>query len=269
MRQSKFNKKVTIITGASSGIGREMSRQLAAQGGYLTLAARRADQLEELADECHALGGRALAIQTDVSVEAQCKNMVERTVEKYGRIDNLINNAGITIWAKFEDMQTLEPFEQVMRVNYLGSMYCTYYALPHLKETQGRIVAISSLAGKTGVPFRSGYSASKFALAGFFETLRIEVAPYGVSVTIIYPDFVQTGTRLQAFGPDGKPLMRSPVREGKVMQVDEAASIILKAVARRKREEIMSMRGKLGMWVKLIAPGLIDRIAKRAVERGK
>lgn len=269
MRQSEFYKKVTIITGASSGIGREMSRQLAAQGGFLTLAARREDQLEELADECHALGGRALAIQTDVSVEAQCKNMVQRTIEKYGRIDSLINNAGITIWAKFEDMQTLEPFEQVMRVNYLGSMYCTYYALPYLKETQGRIVAISSLAGKTGVPFRSGYSASKFALAGFFETLRIEVALYGVSVTIIYPDFVQTGTRLQAFGPDGKPLMRSPVREGEVMQVDEAASIILKAVAKRKREEIMSMRGKLGMWVKLIAPGLIDRIAKRAVERGK
>lgn len=210
-----------------------------------------------------------MAIPTDVSVEAQCNNMVQRTVEKYGRIDNLINNAGITIWAKFEDMQTLEPFEQVMRVNYLGSLYCTYYALPYLKETQGRIVAISSLAGKTGVPFRSGYSASKFALSGFFETLRIEVAPYGVSVTLIFPDFVQTGTRLQAFGPDGKPLKRSPVREGEVMPVEEAGKIILKAVAKRKREEIMSARGKIGMWVKLIAPGLIDRIAKRAVERGK
>lgn len=269
MPVSEFNKKVTIITGASRGIGRELSRQLAVQGAYLTLAARSADQLEELADECRELGGRALVIPTDVSEEAQCKNMVQRTVDEYGQIDNLFNNAGITIWAKFEDMQTLAPFEQVMRVNYLGSLYCTYYALPYLKETQGRIVAISSLAGKTGVPYRSGYSASKFAMAGFFETLRIELAPYDVSVTLIFPDFVQTETRLQAFGPDGKPLKRSPVREGQVMKVEEASEIILKAAAKRKREEIMSARGRIGMWVKLIAPKLIDRIAKNAVERGK
>jgi short-subunit dehydrogenase len=156
-----------------------------------------------------------------------------------------------------------------MRVNYLGSLYCTYYALPYLKESHGRIVAISSLAGKTGVPLRSGYSASKFALSGFFETLRIELAHYGVSVTIIFPDFVQTETRLKAFGQDGNLLIRSPVREGKVMNVEDAGKIILKAVAKRKRQEIMSTRGKIGMWVKLIAPSLIDLVAKRAVERGK
>ena len=261
--------KVTIITGASSGIGRELARQLARQGSLLVLAARREEQLRELASECNAMGARTLVAPTDVAEEEQCKLLIQRAVAEFGRVDTLINNAGITIWAKFEDMQTLKPFEQVMRVNYFGSVYCTYYALPYLKKTRGRIAAISSLAGRTGVPYRSGYSASKFALAGFFETLRIELASYGVSVTLIYPDFVQTETRLQAFGPDGRPLERSPVREGQVMQVEEAAQIILRAVGKRKREEIMSVRGKLGKWVKLIAPGMVDRLAKRAVERGK
>ncbi|MDH5505853.1 MAG: SDR family oxidoreductase, partial [Anaerolineae bacterium] len=213
--------------------------------------------------------GRALVVPTDVAEEAQCKRLIEQTVEQYGRIDTLFNNAGITVWAKFEDMQVLTPFEKVMQVNYMGSLYCSYYALPHLKETQGRIVVVSSLAGKTGVPFRSGYSASKFAMAGFFETLRIEIADHGVSVTVVCPDFVQTDTRLQAFGPDGKALQRSPVREGQVMTVDIAAAMILKAAANRKRELLMSLRGKVGLWIKLVAPGLVDKIAKRAVERGK
>ncbi len=131
-------------------------------------------------------------------------------------------------------------------------------------------MTVSSLAGRTGAPYRSGYAASKFALAGFFETIRIELAPYGISVTMIYPDFVQTNTRLKAFGPDGEPLKSRPMREGKrMMTADQAADQIIKTVAKRKRELIMSTRGKIGSWVKLIAPGLIDKIATRAVEKGK
>lgn len=267
MLASIYREKVTIITGASSGIGYEMARQLAAQGAWLSLAARISDKLEGLAQDCRQLGGRALVVVTDVAEESQCRNLIENTMTEYRRIDNLINNAAITVWAKFEDMQTLEPFEQVMRVNYLGSMYCTYHALPYIKQTRGRIAAVSSLSGKIGVPYRSAYAASKFALSGFFETLRIEVAEYGVSVTVVFPDFVQTGTRLQAFGADGKLVQRDTQRKGRVMQVEDAANIILKAVANRKREEILSTRGKLAMWLKLIAPGLIDRLAGRAVER--
>lgn len=265
-----FKENVTIITGASSGIGYALALKLAEQGAWLSLAARTEDKLQELAQKCIALGARALVVPTDVSIEDQCKNLIDRTIQEYGRIDTLYNNAGITIWAKFEEMQVLDPFEAVMRVNYLGSLYTTHYALPHLKKTQGRIVAISSMAGKTGVPFRSGYAASKFALAGFFETLRIELADYGISVTLIFPDFVQTNTRLKAFGPDGEQVKNRPMREGKrMMTADKAAALIINAVAKRKRELLMSARGKLGVWIKLIAPSIVDRIAKRAVETGK
>jgi short-subunit dehydrogenase len=156
-----------------------------------------------------------------------------------------------------------------MKVNYLGSVYCTFAALPYLKQSKGRIVAVSSLAGKAGIPTRSGYAASKHAMGGFFDSLRIEVAPYGISVTLICPDFVATQTRQRAFGPDGKPLGTSPVQESKVMTADECARLIVNAAGKRKREEVMGLRGKIGLWVKLIAPGLIDQIALRAIERGR
>lgn len=267
MSPFELQDRVAILTGASSGIGYALALQMAAQGAWLALAARRKEKLEEVADRCRNLGGRALVVPTDVGEEGQCRALVEKTVAEYGRIDALINNAGITIWAKFDEMEVLSPFEKVMRVNYLGSVYCTHYALPYLKESQGRIVAVSSLAGKTGVPFRSGYSASKFALTGFFETLRIELKESGVSVTIVFPDFVKTDTRLQAFGADGKPLNNRPMREGKTMMTaDQAAKIIIEAMGDRKRDVIMSARGKLGLWFKLIAPGLVDRIASRAVK---
>jgi short-subunit dehydrogenase len=270
MALSIYKDHVAVITGASSGIGYEMALQLAEKGAWLTLAARRKEKLEALAEQCRGRGGRALIVPMDVSDEAQCKRLIEQTVEEYGHIDTLFNNAGITIWAKFEDMQTLDPFEQVMRVNYLGSLYCTYYALPYLKQSQGRIVAISSLAGKTGVPLRTGYSASKFAMAGFFGGIRIELAQYGISVTLVYPDFVKTDTRLQTFGPDGKVLAYRPLRRGKgMMTVEECSHKILLATAKRKRELILSTRGKFVALLNLIAPNLVDRFAVKAVREVK
>jgi short-subunit dehydrogenase len=264
-----FRENVVIVTGASSGIGRALSVQLAGQGAWLALAARDQERLEEVAEECRQAGGRAFVIPTDVAEREQCERLVNVTVAGYRRVDTLINNAGISMWARFEDMQDLAPLEHIMRVNFLGSMYCTYAALPHLKQTRGRIVVVSSLAGKTGVPLRSGYAASKHALVGFFDTLRIELQPYGVSVTLIYPDFVQSETHRRAYGADGRPLGKSPLQEGKVMTAEECARRILQAAADRKREEIMGMRGKLGQWLKLIAPGLVDRIAQRAIRRGR
>jgi short-subunit dehydrogenase len=266
MSLSLYKEHVAVITGASSGIGYEMALQLADQGAWLALASRRKERLEELAEECRARGGRALVVPTDVAEEKQCQNLIEQTVNEYGRIDTLFNNAGITIWAIFEDMQVLFPFEKVMKVNYLGSLYCTHYALPYLKQSQGRIVAVSSLAGKTGVPFRSGYSASKFAMVGFFSGIRVELAKYGISVTIVYPDFVKTDTRLKAFGPNGKILQSRPLRRGKRMiTVEECSRKILLGTAKRKREIILSFRGKLLQWVNLIAPAIVDRVAARAV----
>jgi short-subunit dehydrogenase len=269
MNNSHFLENVVIITGASAGIGRELALQLAEQGAWLALAGRNAEKLEEVASQCRQRGCKAVVVPTDVTQQSQCKNLIERTVAEYSRIDTLINNAGITMWARFDEIRDLALIEQIMRVNYFGSVYCTYYALPYLKETQGRIVGISSLTGKTGVPTRSGYAASKHAMAGFFDTLRIELADYGVSVTMIYPGFVATEVRQRAFGPDGKPLGKSPVREDKVMTVETCARLIVQAAAKRKREFVMTLRGRLGLWLKLIVPGLVDRFARKAIEEGR
>ena len=264
-----YKDKVVIITGGSSGIGRELAHQLADQGAWLVLAARNAERLEAARAECLKRGGKAIAVRMDVSIPAQCADLIQRTVDEYGRIDALVNNAGITMWAKFEEVSDLAIFEEIMRVNYMGSVYCTHYALPYLKQSRGQIIGISSLTGKAGVPTRSAYAASKHAMVGFFDSLRIEVAPYGVSVTMIYPSFVASQSRTRAFGPDGKPLEKSPVREADVMTVETCARLIIGAMAKRKRELVMTLRGKLGQWLKLIAPGLVDRIASQAIKAGK
>jgi len=264
-----FRDNAVVLTGASRGIGRELAFQLADQGAWLALAARDEGALEEVAAECRRRGARAVAIPADVGEEAQCAALVARAVEALGRIDTLINNAGISMWARFDELRDLSVVERIMRVNYLGSVYCTWHALPHLRQTRGRIVGVSSLTGKTGVPTRSAYAASKHAMAGFFDTLRIELAGSGVTVTMVYPDFVATEIRERAFGADGKSLGASPVREAEVMSVETCARLILEAAAGRRRESVMSRRGRLGLWLKLLAPGLVDRIARRAIERGR
>ena len=269
MVASIFKDKVVVITGASSGIGRELACQLAKQEAWLSLAARNGEQLATVAGECQARGGKAIAIVTDVSEQAQCAELIQRTVDHYDRIDVLVNNAGITMWANFEDVSDISFYEQMMRVNYLGSVYCTYYALPFLKKTKGQIIGISSLAGKNGIPKRSGYAASKHAMVGFFDTLRIEIAEYGIGVTMIYPGFVATETRKRALGADGKPIGKSSVRESEVMSAERCAKLIIQAAATRKRELVMTWRGKIGLWGKLIAPDVVDRMVKKAILEGR
>jgi len=269
MSATAFQDNVVVLTGASAGIGRELALQLAEAGAWLSLGARNRERLEAVATECREHGGRVLVVPTDVAEEAQCQALIERTVQEFGRIDTLINNAGISMWSLFEAMESLEPFHAIMQVNYFGSVYCTYHALPYLKATGGRIVGVCSLTGKTGVPTRSGYAASKHAMAGFFDTLRIELAGSGVTVTMAYPDFVATEVRQRAFGADGQPLGESPVQEGKIMSAATCARQIVHAAAHRRREIIQSRRGRLGQWLKAFAPGLVDRIARRAIERGK
>lgn len=264
-----FKDKTVIITGASNGIGEELARQLAAQGARLSLAARNQSKLESVAAECRKLGAEVLVVVTDVAIEEDCRRLIDETVETFGGIDILFNNAGISMWTLFEEVKDLSIFKKIMDVNYMGSLYCTHYALPYLKKSRGRIVANSSLTGKNGVPTRSGYAASKHAMVGFFDTLRIELEEYGISVTTVYPDFVATDMRVNAFGPDGKPLGKSPVQESKVMTAEECCRLILKATSDRKRDLLMSTRAKVGLWVKLIAPKLVDNIAKKAIARGK
>jgi NAD(P)-dependent dehydrogenase (short-subunit alcohol dehydrogenase family) len=268
-----FRGKSIVVTGASSGIGRALARQLAEQGAWLALAARSRPELDDAVSECLRAGGaaeaRVVAVPTDVAEEAQCRALVARAVEEFGGVDVLVNNAGVSMWARFDELHDLAPVERIMRVNYLGAVYCTHAALPHLVRSRGRLVAVSSLAGKTGVPTRTAYAASKHAMNGFFDSLRIELAPSGVSVTVICPGFVATGVRRHAFGPDGRPMGESPVREGEVMTPEECARRVLHAAARREREVIMTLRGRVGQWLRLVAPGLVDDIARRAIEHGK
>ncbi len=264
-----FKNKTIIITGASSGIGKELAMRLSKKDVNLILAARNKEKLDEVVNGCIANGSRAISVKADVSDKNDCKNVVDKTLEKFGGIDILVNNAGISMWSEFEKVTDLEAMEKIMKVNFFGSMYMTHYALPHLIKSKGQIVGVSSLTGKTGVPTRSVYTASKHAMAGFFDTLRIELKDKGVAVTMIYPGFVATEVRTRAFDGDGNLLGDSPVKEKEVMTVEECVTQMLPVIEKRKRELIMTRRARIGMWLKLIAPGLTDNIAKKAIEKGK
>jgi short-subunit dehydrogenase len=257
-----------IVTGASQGIGRAVCLRLAGLGARLTLAARDEAALAAVAAECRSRGGEALVIPTDVSRPADCERLVRRAVEAWGGIDGLVNNAGIDMVARFDEVADLSLFERLMQVNYLGYVYPTYYALPELKRSRGRLVAVSSVAGLTGVPTRSGYTATKHAIFGFFDSLRIELAGSGVSVTVVAPDFVVSEIHRRAAGPDGKPLGRSSMQESRIMSTAQCAAEIVHAMQRRQRLRILSLRGRLGRFVRLIAPLYIDGLAARAVRRG-
>ena len=260
---------VVVITGASKGIGAELARQLAAKGAKLVLAARNEVELESVAGICKGLGAPVVTVKADVAREHDCLTIMNGAVLAFGRIDVLVNNAGASMWARFEEVADLEVFARLMQVNYMGAVYCTRHALPHLRASGGVVVGISSLAGLVGVPTRTGYSASKHAMNGFFDSLRIELMGSGVAVTMIYPGFVSTGIRENAAGPDGKPIEVSPVKEGEVMRVEDCAARIVRAIERRERQVVMTARGKMGRWLRLIAPGLVDRIARRAIEQGR
>ena len=263
MAERPFREHVVVITGASSGIGEALAYELAEQGARLALAARRVEKLNAVAAACEQRGGKALVVPTDVSDEARCKQLIERTVEAYDRIDMLINNAGFTVRAALAELSHLTPFKEVMDVNFMGSVYCTYYALPYLKQSKGRIVGVSSIGGKGPVPLHTSYAASKHAMVGFFDTLRIELADAGVSVTMVYPDFVVTEFAANIIMEDGQRAGEEAARAfytDKMMTAGTCARIILRAAARRKREVITSTRGKLGQWVMLIAPGILDSL---------
>lgn len=263
-----YRDKVIVVTGASEGIGRALAGCLAIQGSKLVLAARNEERLATLVHDCTELGAEALAVPTDVTNETACKNLIESAVAKFGRIDVLVNNAGGTMWSTFEEVEDLSVFEHLMRLNYLSAVYCTHYALPELKKTKGQIIGVSSIAGMTGVPTRTGYAASKHAMFGFFDSLRIELQDSGVSVNMIAPDFVVTQIHRRALKGDGTPMGDTPLDESKVMTAKTCAEAIVHAMEHRQRLAILSLRGKAGRWLKLIAPGIIDGIARRAIARG-
>jgi len=272
-REFKPN-QVVIITGASTGIGRSLALRLAGAGAKVAIAARRVEKLEEVAAECRTRGGEVLLVPTDVSNESQCKLLVEKTITAFGSLDMLINNAGLAVVARLEDYANLDLFRHTMSVNFFGAVYCTYYALPHLKQNRGRIVAVSSLGGKSPAPYNSAYVSSKYAMHGFFDSLRIELIRHEVSVTVICPSWVVTNFHEAQMDKDGVsigPRGRTIYTE-KMMSADRCAELILRAAEKRKREVMMGP-GKVIAWLKLISPSLLDRFViaflKSAVRRGQ
>jgi short-subunit dehydrogenase len=264
---AQVNGKRIILTGASEGIGRALALELASRRARLALAARDRDRLESLAQECRLRGGEAIAVPTDIANEQDCDWLVQEAVKSFGGLDVVVHNAGVTMWSRFDALKDFEIFETLLRVNYLGPVHLTAHALPHLKQSKGLIVAVASLAGLTGVPERSGYAASKHAMIGFFDSLRIELTESGVDVSVVAPDFVVSEIHKRAIGPDGQPLGTSPMQQSKIMSAAECATRIVRAIEKRERLVLMSARGKLGRWLKLLAPSVIDRIAARAIRQ--
>lgn len=266
MKKTTFRENVIVITGASFGIGRQLALQFADHGAWLALAARNTEKLEEVSKQCIQRGGRIIVIPTDVADQTMCQKLIESTVKEYGRIDTLINNAGIGMTSRFDELQDLAIFEKVIQVNFFGSVYCTHYALPYLKKTCGRLVGVSSLRGKFPSATADAYGPSKHAMAGFFDCLRIELANSGVSVTTIYPGWVSTGISSRALEADGSLSGRISIHEIDAMPVDNCARKIIQAVAKRKREVVMTYQAKFGLWARLVAPGVVDQIVRKVSE---
>ena len=260
-----FNDKVIVITGASDGIGAELARQLSRDKPKLVLAARRRDALQAVAVQCEALGAATFVMPTDVSIEADCRALIAHAVDQFGRIDALVNNAGVSMHANFDQINNTDVYEKLMRINLMGSIWPTHAALPHLQLSEGLIVAVASLAGLVGVPGRTTYCATKFAQTGFFEALRVELQPDGVDVCIVYPGVVATEIRRNGWNAEGKTAGTSGLNEAGAMSVEECAGLIVAAMRSRKREEVMSARGKLGRWLKLLAPARVDAMARAAL----
>lgn len=258
-----FRGRAVIVTGASAGIGKALACRLASQGARVAIAARRMERLEQVAAQCRELGGEALVLPTDVGDETQCRALVEKTVATFGRLDMLVNNAGLAVSALFAEFPDLALFRHTMDVNFNGQVDCTYYAIPHLKETRGRIVAISSLGGITAIPYNTPYCASKHGLHGFYDSLRMELKQHGVSVTVVCPFWVATEFHAAQMYKDGTPRGEERGRDmytARTMSADRCAEITLQAAEKRRREVLMGP-GKLAAWLKAVAPGVLDWLA--------
>jgi short-subunit dehydrogenase len=260
MREDSFHGHVVIVTGASAGIGKALALQLARNGAKVAIAARRAERLEEIAAECHTLGAEVLVVPTDVTDEAQCKTLVEKTISTFGRLDMLIYSAGLAATALFDEFPNLNLFRHTMGVNFDGAVSCTYYALPYLKMTRGRIVIISSLGGKTALPYNTPYCASKYGLHGFFDALRMELYQHSVSVTMICPWWVATEFHTAQLNKDGVPRGAARGQDmytTRTMSAECCAEITLRA-ARKRRREVWMGPGLLAVWLKVLAPSFLD-----------
>jgi len=260
--------KVVIITGGSSGIGKALAFSFGLEGATIVITGRKEAPLLKVSQELAEKGIQNFAFVSDVSIEAEIIKMIEKTVEKYGKIDILINNAGISMRSMFADCE-LNVIKKVMDINFYGTVYATKYALPYLKATKGSIVGVSSIAGYRGLPVRSGYSASKFAVNGFLEALRTELLNTGVHVLTACPGFTASNIRVASLGADGNSKGESMRDEGNMMSSEEVADRILKAVKNRDRDMILTLQGKAIILINKLFPTLADKLTFNALAKEK
>ena len=262
--------KVVIITGASSGIGLAAAKAFAAKGDCVVLAARNIAKLNSTVAVLGNLYGaearlgekrvpRFLAVETDVVKEEDCRNLIEKAADVYGRIDVLVNNAGISMRAMFKDLD-LSVIKSLMDVNFWGTVYCTKHALPYLLAVKGSVVGVISIAGFKGLPARTGYSASKFAIYGFLDTLRVEHLKDGLHVMIFAPGFTASNIRFTALTADGSVQGETPRDEGSMMSAEAVAKRLVKGVYKRKRQIVLTPIGKLTVLLNKFFPALVDRL---------
>lgn len=262
---SFFTDKVIIVTGASSGIGLASARLFGREGAKVVMAARSLDRLESLATGV-APEDKVLCVKCDVSREDDCRVLVEKTVERFGRIDILVNNAGISMRAMFRDLD-LKVIHSLMDVNFWGTVNCTKYALPWLLKSRGSVVGVISIAGYSALPARTGYSASKYAVRGFLDTLRIEHLKDGLNVLVFAPGYTSSNVRNAALTADGTPQGETPLEEGKLMSAEEVALKLAKALRRRRSEVILTALGKVTVLAHRLFPRLTDRLTYSYIAR--
>lgn len=255
-----FKNKVVVITGASSGIGRALAEEMAKRGANVVLGARQYVTLCEITAQLESKYAiKALAVQADVSKESDCEFLIQQALVTFGKIDVLINNAGISMRALFNDLD-LSVLKNLMDVNFWGTVYCTKYALPEILKTKGSVVGVSSIAGYRGLPGRTGYSSSKFAMNGFMEAMRTELLKTGVHVMVACPGFTTSNIRVAALAKDGEAHGETSMEEGKMMTAEEVAHRIANGILARKRTLIMTRQGKLTVWLNKLFPTLTDNL---------
>ncbi len=259
--------KVSIITGASSGIGKALAYELAKQGYFLVLVARRLDLLSEIVNNIESKYPiKALAYKADVSVELECKGFIEFTMASFGKIDVLINNAGISQRAMFADLN-LEVFKKVMDINFWGNIYPSKYALPYLLKSKGSLVTISSISGFSPLPARTGYCSSKYAIHGFMESLRIEHLKTGLHVMVVAPEYVASEIRIHALLSDGQEQGVSPREEKKMLTAEYVAKRIVVGIKKRRRTMVIGITGTLIIGFSRFLPKFTDKLIYNKIKQ--
>lgn len=251
--------KVVVITGGTSGIGKALAEKFGNEGSKILITGRKEPELESAVRELRARGIDIEGFRADVSVEEDNRRMAEEAIRRFGKIDVLINNAGISMRALFSEVD-LEVVKTVMNINFYGVLYATKYCLPEITKNKGSIVGISSIAGFRGLPGRTGYSASKFALNGFLEVLRTELLKTGVHVLTACPGFTASNIRKRSLTKTGAQQGESPRQEEKMMTAEECADHIYNATVKRKRTLILTTQGKLAVFLNKWFPSFADKI---------